>query len=272
VRAHAADLGHVLDRLAAFDVDGDGLIEGQLRRGRSGLREWATNWWDIISFGWKDAWLNALLYDGLVRVLRDAPVIAEASPLGLAGVRGWVERLRTAYLPTFRNDTTGWLAGWVSEDGVQHDHGYLFVTGTAVTAGLLDEATARTMVDRLWDAMTAAGFDMFELGLPGNILPVPHADLAVALPDLHHGFYENGAATLSQARHFIGALQAVGRQEDADRLLLAMLGRLADGSAFGGCSTGVDWRMWDGTRCGYEGLLTEQFGVLIPAIARWGVS
>jgi len=46
--------------------------------------------------------------------------------------------------------------------------------------------------------------------------------------------------------------------------------RLADGSAFGGCSSGVDWRMWDGTRCGYEGLLTDQFGVLVPALARWG--
>jgi hypothetical protein len=270
VRAHATDLARILDRLLAADVDGDGLIEGRLRRGRSGHREWATNWWDIISFGWKDAWLNALLYDGLVRVLRDAPAITEASPLGRAGVSDWIERLRSAYLPTFRNDTTGWLAGWVSEDGALHDHGYLFVTGTAVTAGLLDPATARDMVDRLWDALAGAGFEMFELGLPGNLLPVPDADLAVALPDMHHGFYENGGATLSQARHFIGALQAVGRQDDADRLLLAMLGRLADGTAFGGCSTGVDWRMWDGTRCGYEGLLTEQFGVLIPALARWG--
>ena len=75
---------------------------------------------------------------------------------------------------------------------------------------------------------------------------------------------------MSQARHFIGALQRVGRADDADRLLRAMLERLADGSAFGGCSTGVDWRMWDGTRCGYEGLLTDQFGVLVPALERWG--
>jgi hypothetical protein len=199
-------------------------------------------------------------------------MVAEASRVGTAGVAAWVERLRAAYLPTFRNDATGWLSGWVSEDGMHHDHGYLFVTGAAVTAGLLDDATARHMVDRLWDALAEAGFDMFELGLPGNILPVPDVDLAGALPDLHHGFYENGAATLSQARHFIGALQAVGRHDEADRLLLAMLGRLADGSAFGGCSTGVDWRMWDGTRCGYEGQLTEQFGVLIPALARWGAA
>ena len=105
------------------------------------------------------------------------------------------------------------------------------------TPGCSTTRLARTIVDRLWEALAGAGFDQFELGLPGNILPVPDADLAGALPDLHHGFYENGAATLSQARHFIGALQAVGRRDDADRLLVAMLGRLADGTAFGGCST-----------------------------------
>ncbi len=270
VAGRTAELAAMLARVRARDVDHDGLIEGELRRGRSGHREWATNWWDIISFGWKDAWLNACLYDALIRLERDAPGVVDMSVGGAAALRAWAGQLRANFLPTFRNDETGWLAGWRSEDGRLHDHGYLFVTGAAVNAGLLDDQVARNMVDRLWDALAAAGFDAFHLGLPGNILPIPDADLAGALPDLHHGFYENGAATLSQARHFIGALQRVGRDEDADRLLVAMLARLADGSAFGGCSTGVDWRMWDGTRCGYEGLLTDQFGVLVPALDRWG--
>jgi hypothetical protein len=272
VRSRAAELAGVLDRVHARDVDGDGLIEGEVRQGVSGTRAWATNWWDIISFGWKDAWLNAELYDGLTRLDRDAPEVVAASALGAAGVRRWMEILAGAYRPAFWNDANGWLGGWRSSDGVLHDHGYLFVNGAAVNAGLLADAEARAVIDRLWDAMAAAGFHQFQLGLPGNILPIPDEDLAGALPDLHHGFYENGAATLSQTRHFIGALQRVGRGDDADRLLVAMLERLADGSAFGGCSTGVDWRMWDGTRCGYEGLLTDQFGVLVPAVARWGAA
>ena len=95
------------------DVDGDGLIEGELRRGRSGHREWATNWWDIISFGWKDAWLNALLYDALVRV-------AAGRARGRAGVgaggrgRPSVGRARCGRRTCPRSATTatGWLAGW----------------------------------------------------------------------------------------------------------------------------------------------------------------
>ena len=269
VRGHAKELAAVLDHCHGRDVDGDGLIEGEIRRGRSGHREWATNWWDIISFGWKDAWLNAELYDALIRLERDAPEVAAVSVLGTTGVRAWAAALKAAYLPAFWNEATGWLGGWRSVDDELHDHGYLFVNGAAVNAGLLEGEQARAVIDRLWDALATAGFRQVALGLPGNILPVPDADLAGAIRDLHHGFYENGAATLSQTRHFIGALQKVGRGEDADRLLIAMLERLADGSAFGGCSTGVDWRMWDGTRCGYEGLLTDQFGVLVPALDRW---
>jgi hypothetical protein len=272
VRSRADGLARILERVHERDVDGDGLIEGEVRRGISGSRAWATNWWDIISFGWKDAWLNAELYDALVRIARDAPEVARASSLGAEGVQRWGEALRAAYVPAFWNEATGWLAGWRSSDDVLHDHGYLFVSGAAVNAGLLEPDVARAVVDRLWEAIPAAGFAQFQLGLPGNILPIPDADLAGALPDLHHGFYENGAATLSQTRHFIGALQRVGRGDDADRLLVAMLGRLADGTSFGGCSSGVDWRMWDGTRCGYEGLLTDQFGVLVPALARWGAA
>jgi hypothetical protein len=269
VRSRASELARVLESAAARDLDGDGLIVGQVRQGRSGYREWATNWWDIISFGWKDAWLNAELYDALVRIIRDTPEVARASSLGEEGVRAWADRLAASYLPTFWNEATGWLGGWRSVDGVLHDHGYLFVTGAAVNAGLLTGEQARGAVDRLWDALAAAGFTQFQLGLPGNVLPVPDADLAGALRDLHHGFYENGAATLSQSRHFVGALLAVGREADAERLMVAMCERLADGSAFGGCSTGVDWRMWDGTRCGYEGMLTEQFGALVPVLAHW---
>jgi hypothetical protein len=49
-----------------------------------------------------------------------------------------------------------------------------------------------------------------------------------------------------------------------------MMAALADGTAFGGCASGVDWRLRDGTSCGYEGILSDQFGVLSPALARWG--
>ena len=176
VAGRSTQLAAMLDRVRARDIDGDGLVEGELRRGRSGHREWATNWWDIISFGWKDAWLNALLYDALIRLERDAPTVVGQVRGGAASVSEWAAKLRASFMPAFYNEATGWLAGWRSEDGVLHDHGYLFVTGTAVNAGLLDDEEARAMVDRLWDGLAAAGFEQFGLGLPGNILPVPDVD------------------------------------------------------------------------------------------------
>ena len=39
---------------------------------------------------------------------------------------------------------------------------------------------------------------------------------------------------------------------------------------FGGNQSGVDWRTWDDVRCGYEGLLTDQFSVLEAILWRWG--
>ena len=40
--------------------------------------------------------------------------------------------------------------------------------------------------------------------------------------------------------------------------------------AVAGCGSGVDWRRWDGTPCGDEGLLSDQFGILAIAHKRYG--
>jgi hypothetical protein len=39
---------------------------------------------------------------------------------------------------------------------------------------------------------------------------------------------------------------------------------------FGGATSGIDGRGWDGLPCGDEGLLTDQFGILAVAIDRFG--
>ena len=57
--------------------------------------------------------------------------------------------------------------------------------------------------------------------------------------------------------------------EEADILLERLCSSLADGTAFGGCNSGIDWRYWDGGACGYEGILTDQFGILGVALERY---
>jgi hypothetical protein len=47
---------------------------------------------------------------------------------------------------------------------------------------------------------------------------------------------------------------------------------MLSGTALGGVDSGGDWRRWDGSPSGYEGILSDQFGVLIPAIREFGVT
>ena len=68
----------MIARMRARDLDGDGLIESPYRLGMSGQYHWSTNWFDVISFGWKDAFTNALLYRALV-LLSDVLLAFSAS-------------------------------------------------------------------------------------------------------------------------------------------------------------------------------------------------
>lgn len=245
--------GRIGDRLAAMrgrDVDGDGLIESTVRLGISGRHHWSTNWLDVCSFGWKDAWSNALLYPVLRQLARVLPALGRADLV--EGFGDWADRLRAAYLPAFYNEETGWIAGWRCREGRLHDYAFAYVNGCAVANGLLDAPLARRVMERLWAELARVGFDDYRLGLPLNFRKIP-----------------DGGVSLSPARWFIAALYRVGMRDEADRLLVAMCGSLADGSAIGGCGSGVDVRNWDGTPGGYEGLLCDQLGLLVPAIDRW---
>ena len=133
-------------------------------------------------------------------------------------------------------------------------------------------------MDGLWQELSRVGFDDFRLGLPGNLRPIRRGDMVeryegmphgYAMP---HGFYVNGGAVLSTVRHFVRGLRHVGMNAEADQVLAAAMAGIADGSAFGGCTSGLDWRTWDGTPCGYEGILADQFGVVTAALERYGTA
>jgi hypothetical protein len=267
LRSRATDFRRETDAMRARDVDGDGLIESRIRLGRSGSHQWSTNWCDVVSFGWKDALTNALLYRALSLLAAVLPPLGQP---GLAeGLGPWADRLKAAYLPAFYNPATGWLAGWRCADDRLHDHAFLAVNGAAVVCGVVDMPLARDIVGRLWAEMTRLGFDDFRLGLPWNLASIPDEDMGTWNTSRPLGWYANGGVSLSQSRHFVGALYAVGMRDEADRVLEAHCESLGDGTAFGGCASGVDVRTWDGTPCGYEGLLCDQLGILAVAIDRF---
>ncbi len=264
---HAPAISRMITRMRARDLDDDGLIESPYRLGISGQYHWSTNWFDVVSFGWKDAFANALLYRALV--LLSGAFLPSGHPELGEGLKEWAERLKKNYHPTFYNPRTGWLAGWRCKEGKLHDYAFLAVNGAAYTSGVLDDGQGREMIRRLYDECLRVGLPDSRLGLPGNLWPIPDEDLVEIMHGQSMGYYINGGLTHSQSRHFVGALYKAGLREEADALLLGLCESLADGTAFGGCNSGVDWRYWDGWPCGYEGLLTDQFGILAVAMDRY---
>ena len=253
--------------MMARDIDGDGLVESTIRRGRSGEHQWGTAWSDVLSFGWKDAWANAVLHEAwtvlaevLPRYGRDA--LAE-------DIRQLDRKLIDAYSDAFVDPRSGRVGGWRSDDGVLHDYVFPLVNATAVVSGVIDEPTGRRAMESVWDELRLAGFHDFRLGLPFNVHRVPDSDIGGVVFGLPLGCYLQGAASHHRARVVVDALERVGMVEESTQLLIDLATTVADDSSFGGLGSGRDWRMWDGTPSGYEGQLVEGFSIIASALRRY---
>jgi hypothetical protein len=266
--AHEARITRAIAAMRARDLDGDGLIESPHRRGVTGEHQWSTTWADVVSMGWQDAWSNAVLYAALR--MNAAGFRRFGREAVAADLDGWATRLRAAYAPAFLDERTGWLIGWRSPDGTPHDYCHVQLNGDAVAAGLLDPGQARRLMEAVWAELSRVGYTDLANGLPINLHPVAEEDLGGVVFGLPIGGYLQGGASHHRTGGFVQALYDVGMTEEGDRLLEALCSSVADDSAFGGIGTGRDWRLWDGTPSGYEGLLAEGFGFLAVAVRRWG--
>lgn len=266
----------------AADKDGNGLIEypgtGNFGDRPLGNRR-PSNWWDTINFGHEDAFANALAYRAATMFAKLARKIEHEDDAVFFTEKA--AKLRAAYSPTFLNPQTGVLAGWKSKDGQLHDYWFTFVQGIAITFGLLDDKTANGVMDRLLAKMKEVGYTRFDLGLPGNLVPIKKGDYVYhntppekfgepRLDDGSDGFqyYENGGATGCWAYYTIHALFKLGRVEDARRILHPMLDGFARGMFQGFDENGAsrDWRDWSGGGHGYEGLLVDNYHVLLAVL------
>lgn len=255
-----------LRQLKARVADEDGLIASTIRRGVYGEHQWSTCWYDVVSYGYKDAFSNGVLYGGLSLITEVFATFGEEAQAAEAG--RWAATIKRHYRDTFLTDN-GWLAGWRCKENQLHDYGFLAVNGLAVSWGLLEGGEARTAMEKLYHALLASGFDSFDLGLPGNVMEIDGGDLALAQRDLPFGGYQNAGITLSQSRHFINGLYAVGMEKQADAILYEISKGLLFNQVVSGTTSGMDWRAWDGTPSGYEGILCDQFGVFEPLLKRY---
>lgn len=268
------------DKMIEFDSDHDGLMEYPVS-GNSGswsekLTVRPSNWWDTIGFAHKDAYSNALAY----KAFRDMGALAlqAGMPADAAIYKHRAEMLKAIFYPTFYNPATGVLAGWKSADGKLHDYYFIFVSGVAETYGLLSDAQGNEIWDKLMAKMKEVGYNRFDLGLPGNLIPVRREDYVdhnwgaggPAKADGSDAFqiYENGGATACYAYFAIQALRKLGRDKEADAILFPMLKAFEAGGFQGRGPNGktYDWTAWDGTPHGYEGLLVDGYLTLLAAV------
>lgn len=257
-----------VSRMRARDLDGDGLVESRLRQGVSGEHQWSTTWADVVSFGWKDGWTNAVLHGalrGIARGLRRFDRPDAATELEV-----WADRLRASYTATFLVPGTDWPIGWRSPDGTPHDYCHPMLIGDAVANGLLDPEPAGRAMRALWRELEQVGYTDLANGMPINLHPIAEEDLGGVVFGLPIGGYLQGGAVHHRTGGIIRALRQVGMTDEADQLLEALSSSVADDWAFGGVGSGRDWRLWDGTPSGYEGLLAEGFGFLSVVLDRWG--
>jgi hypothetical protein len=270
-------------KILAWDVDGDGLLEYPLSGNYNSWPEdkfllRPANWWDTIGFAHKDAYSNALAYHALVNMAEIARQANQPGDVQFYSARA--EKLRSVYFQTFFDPQTGVLAGWKSTDGQLHDYYFTFVNSVAITYGLVPRDKANLIMDRLLAKMKEVGYTHFEYGLPGNLIPIRHGDYVdrdkrfggSSKEDGSDGFqiYENGGATASFVYYTLQALYDLGRHKDADAILFPMLAAFKKGGFQGVGANGMtyDWKAWDGTPHGYEGLLVDGYQALLAVLSR----
>lgn len=270
------------DKMLAMDLDGDGLLEFCLS-GNSG--SWKgdktmrpANWWDTIGFGHKDAYSNALAYRAMILLEKANRLYGSQTDASFFSEKA--KKLKDIYTATFYNPTTGVLAGWKSADGKLHDYYFTFLNGVAISYDLIEPAVANGIMDKLLEKMRAVGFTNFELGLPGNLIPVIRADYTDLLLEVGGGqrednldgfqIYENGGATACYTYFTINALQKLGRRNEADAILLPLLKSMSEGQFQGRCVNGRtrDWKTWRGECWGYEGFLVDNYMFLLAVLDR----
>ena len=192
------------------------------------------------------------------------------------------DKLHDAYFKNFYNPATGVLAGWKSADGQLHDYYFLPVNGIAIHYGLVPKDKANAIMDKLLAKMKEVGYTRFDLGLPGNLIPIAKKGLLrlrTALGAAAEGGRLRRLPDLRERRgdglprlFTIAALYDLGRRDEADKILFPMLDSFEKGSFEGVGPNGMsnDWKAWNGTPWGYEGFLTDGYYAMLAVLVRDG--
>jgi hypothetical protein len=253
-------------KMMATDTNNDGIIEyGYSGNSDSWIKDFKrpSNWWDTIGFGHDDAYSNALAYRACTLLSQVAAILN--NPGDSHNYDAFAKKLKSNYFSRFFNPDTGVLGGWRSADGELHDYYFTFVNGVAISYGLIEEADAKSIMQRLLDKMKEVGFTNFKLGLPGNLIPI--ADKDYTDRNTRWGYqnfqvYENGGASGCYVYFTIQALYKLKMEKEANEIFLALMESYNEVGFDGYCSNNnmtKDWKNWKGECWGYEGFLVDNY-------------
>jgi hypothetical protein len=247
--------------------------------GNSGSHRWSSNAWDIVGFGYMDAYVNAWSY----RALRSAAVLARA--LGQNDLAAQAEdgaaSLKANYARYLINPETGWVMGWRSQDGQIHDYGYLWINGPACAFGVLEPDTARQALQNLEARRRSLGMESARLGLPFNLLPLKPEDHMMASVMKYYWTeptfetFTDGSVSPSAITYYLRALSIHGFSDSARAMAADLDAGFADGLFTGGAGMsfgrGNEFLSWEGLASGYEGTFGPTMGALYGVAIEQGL-
>ena len=158
---HDGRTGHIVDE------DGNRtLITGQ------GIGQ---NYWDLMPFGYKDAYASYYFYDALLKMAMIEREIAANPgwniPMGVHAFEPeWLEEhaafVKEHYNEVFWNEETGRYACSVDIEGTKWDYGYTFLNLEAIHYGVATEERAQSIIEwvageRVVEGDTATGADIY---------------------------------------------------------------------------------------------------------------
>jgi hypothetical protein len=107
----------------------------------------SSNYWDITSFGYQDAFLNAYFYGALEAMAQIEDHVR--NPQAAKKLRALRPTVQKRYNELFWNDTDGRYVQCVDADGVVHDYGATYVNLEASSFGLPSAEQATRIFDWL---------------------------------------------------------------------------------------------------------------------------
>ncbi|MCL4418184.1 MAG: hypothetical protein M1365_16105 [Actinobacteria bacterium] len=259
-----------VDELIASEYKETGLF-ATARSGVSFKWDGSSSWWDSFTSGPFESYFNAL---GYIACNRMADLMRRLDRKKKSNVlTDLAKRIRENYFKFFYNPATKCIAQWVDKEGKMHDYICHAPLGAAIYAGLVNTEDSIAMLRSYLHRLETSGFSHFEYGLPLVLEPVPMQDhmpwIGQSTPEFgmdNFQIYQNGGVTLAHTYWIIMALYKTNMRSEATALLKKLSMNILDCRASGSLNSGVDWRSWDGKVVGYEGLLAEQFHILLSTI------